>query len=165
MTKASRSITVPKAMLARFEEIVGITDAFCDQNLDAEHQELARRMIAALCRKRPSPVASGKPVTWASGINWALGPVNFLSDPSTPPSMTLAEVASAFGVGESTVSAKARNTGNTGNAAREASALANGSTGCTMTTVGVLPSYKQMALASLTFFHLAKALITLKTAK
>ena len=31
-----------------------------------------------------------------------------LSDPSTSPSMTLAEVASAFGVGESTVSAKAR---------------------------------------------------------
>lgn len=108
MTKASRSMTVPRAMQARFEEIIGITDAFCDQHLDAEYKELARWMTAALCRKRPSPVTSGKPVTWASGIIWALGRVNFLSDPSTPPSMTLAEVASAFGVGESTVSAKSR---------------------------------------------------------
>jgi hypothetical protein len=37
-----------------------------------------------------------------------LGRVNFLSDPSTRPHMTLAELCAAFGVGQSTASAKAR---------------------------------------------------------
>ncbi|CCD03233.1 conserved protein of unknown function (plasmid) [Azospirillum baldaniorum] len=54
MTKASRSMAVPKAMQARFEGIVGITDGFCDRHLDTEYKELARRMTAALCRKRPA---------------------------------------------------------------------------------------------------------------
>jgi hypothetical protein len=65
-------------------------------------------MAATLCRKRPSPLASGQPRTWACGIVYELGRVNFLSDPSTQPAMTLAQVCAAFGVGQSTASAKAR---------------------------------------------------------
>ena len=65
-------------------------------------------MAAALSRKRPSPLASGQPRTWACAILYELGRVNFLSDPSTRPHMTLAELCAAFGVGQSTASAKAR---------------------------------------------------------
>ena len=106
--KSIRSTSVPKAMQAAYKAIGGLTEAFCGQHLNAEYRELAQAMTAALCRKRPSPLASGQPRTWACGIIYVLGQVNFLSDRSTQPYMTMAEVCAAFGVGQSTASAKAR---------------------------------------------------------
>ena len=50
----------------------------------------------------------GQPRTWACGIIHVLGQLNFLSDKATQPHMTMAEVCTAFGVGQSTASAKAR---------------------------------------------------------
>jgi hypothetical protein len=108
MAKLSRSRSVPKAMQATYDAITGLTDAFCRNYLDDEYFELARDMAAALCRKRPSPVSSGQPRTWACGIIYALGQVNFLSDKSFEPSMTMADVCAGFGVGQSTASAKAQ---------------------------------------------------------
>jgi Domain of unknown function (DUF6398) len=107
MTRNPRSTSVPKAMQATCEAIVGLTDAFCDQHLNAEYRELARAM-AALGRKRPSPLASGQPRSWACGIIYTLGQVNFLSDRSTQPYMRMADVCAAFGVNPNTASAKAR---------------------------------------------------------
>lgn len=108
MTKFNRPKSVPKNMQATYEAIVALTDAFCDQHLNAEYCELARDMAAALARKRPSPLASGQPRSWACGIIYALGQVNFLSDRSTQPSMRMADVCAAFGVNPNTASAKAR---------------------------------------------------------
>ena len=56
----------------------------------------------------PSPVASGQPRTWACGVLYVLGRINFLGDPSFSPHITTAELCSAFEVGESTVHTKAR---------------------------------------------------------
>jgi hypothetical protein len=61
---------------------------------------------AALCRKRPSPLVSGQPRTWACGIVYVLGQINFLTHPSTQPFMTTADLCARFGVGQSTASAK-----------------------------------------------------------
>ena len=108
MAKFNRPKSVPGSMREVYEAITGLTDAFCDKHLNSEYRTLARDMAAALCRKRPSPVTSGRPRTWACGIIYELGRVNFLSDPSTQPHMTLAEVCATFGVGQSTASAKAR---------------------------------------------------------
>ena len=47
----------------------------------------ARRALAALCRKRPSPLVSGKPETWACAVLYALGQVNYLSDKASTPTM------------------------------------------------------------------------------
>ena len=80
LAKFNRPKSVPKSMQATYDAIVRLTDEFCDQHLNAEYRELARDMAAALCRKRPSPLASGQPQTWACGIIHALGQVNFLSD-------------------------------------------------------------------------------------
>jgi len=95
-------------MLSVYNAIVGLTDAVCDEHLDAEYKELSRGMAAALCRKRPSPLASGKPQGWACGIVQIVGRVNFVGDPSFPPYMKTAELAAAFGVSEGTMHAKAR---------------------------------------------------------
>jgi hypothetical protein len=108
MVKLNRSKSVPKNMQTTYEVMAGLTDAFCNQHLNAEYRELAQDMAAALCRKRPSPVPSGQPQTWACGIIYLLGQINFLSDRSTQPSMRMADVCAAFGISQSTASAKAR---------------------------------------------------------
>ena len=113
MAKFNRPKSVPKSMLAIYDAIARLTDEVCAKHLNAEYRDLARDMTAALCRKRPSPLASGQPRTWACAILYELGRVNFLSDPATQPHMTLAELCTAFGVGQSTASAKARVIANT----------------------------------------------------
>jgi hypothetical protein len=108
MGRVTQSKSVPKAMQARYDQIVALTDDFCQKYLNDEYWELAQDMAAALCRKRPSPVLSGQPRSWACGIIYALGQVNFLSDKATEPYMTMADVCAAFGVSPSTGGAKAR---------------------------------------------------------
>ena len=108
MAKTTGSQSVPKSMQATYEAITSLTDAFCREHLNEDYAELARRMTAALCRKRPSPLTSGQPRTWACGIVYVLGQINFLTDPSTQPYMTMADLCARFGVGQSTASAKAR---------------------------------------------------------
>ena len=108
MTVPARSNSVPKMMLPVYQKIVGLTDDVCDKHLNSEYRDLARAMTRVLCRKRPSPLASGQPRTWACGIVYVLGRINFLDDKSFSPHMTTAELCAAFDVGESTVHAKAR---------------------------------------------------------
>ncbi len=104
----ARSSSVPKAMLPVYEKIVALTDDVCDRCLDPEYRANAREMALALCRKRPSPLVSGQPRTWACGIVYVLGRVNFLSDELFSPHMTTADLCAAFGVSESATHAKAR---------------------------------------------------------
>jgi len=108
MAGPSRLNSVPKPLVPIYEKVVGLTDDVCKRQLNSEYRDLARAMAAALCRKRPSPLASGQPRTWACGIVYVLGRINFLGDPSFPPHMTTAQLCAAFRVGESTVHAKAR---------------------------------------------------------
>ena len=108
MASFDRPTSVPKGMQATYDAVVHLTDEVCDRHLNAEYRELARAMAAALCRKRPSPLASGQPRTWACAIPYELGRVNFLSDRASQPYMTLAELCTTFGVSQGTASAKAR---------------------------------------------------------
>jgi hypothetical protein len=108
MMGPTRSSSVPKGMLPVCERIVGLTDDVCDKRLNSEYRDLARAKTAALCRKRPSPLNSGQPRTWAGGVVYVLGRINFLGDRSFPPCLTTADLCAAFGVGESTLHAKAR---------------------------------------------------------
>lgn len=108
MAGFTRSTTVPRTMQPRYDAIIAVTDAVCREHLNEQYGMLARQMAAALCRKRPSPVATGQPRTWACGILYVLGRINFLSDPASQPAMTLADLCGRMGVGESTGSAKAR---------------------------------------------------------
>lgn len=95
-------------MRARYESILALTNAFCRDHLDDDYSKLAQGMTATLCRMRTSPVSLGQPRTWACAIIYVLGQINFLSDQSTQPYMTMADLCTACGVGQSTASAKAR---------------------------------------------------------
>jgi hypothetical protein len=108
MARISKSERVPKPMQATFDAIVALTDVFCRTHLDEEYAQLARQVTAALCRKRPSPLATGHLKTWACGIVYALGSVNFLFDKSQTPTMSATEVCAGFGASKSTGSAKAK---------------------------------------------------------
>lgn len=107
MPRKSQSLSVPESMHATVEAIVAMTDAFCAEHLDAEYAELARRLAATLGRKRPSPLAQGQTRSWAAGIVYALGQVNFLSDKTQTPHMRMADLCKVFGVNQNTASAKA----------------------------------------------------------
>ena len=108
MPRAKKSEKVPKKMQGKFDVIVTLTDQVCNEHLNEEYAQLARQATAALCRKRPSPLLSGRVSSWACGIVYALGFVNFLFDKSQHPHMSATELCAAFGVAQGTGAAKSR---------------------------------------------------------
>lgn len=98
---------VPEAYIQRFSDIVTLTDDFCDGALNAEYKTLCREMAIAICQE-DSPALRGKSESWASGIVYALGRVNFLHDPSRTPHMSSKEIAADFGISVATMRAKAK---------------------------------------------------------
>lgn len=91
-----------------FEEIAGLVDAFCRKHLNDEYAVLCRKLTEKLARKRPSPLVSGKPTTWACGIVRTIGWINYLDDRTQKPHMKLTAIDKAFGVGESTGQGKSK---------------------------------------------------------
>jgi hypothetical protein len=79
-----------------------MVDQFCRKHLNQEYADLCLRLAEKLARKRPSPLAGGKPNTWACGIVRTIGWVNFLDDRDHKPYMKLTAIDKAFGVAEST---------------------------------------------------------------
>ncbi|MCY7285407.1 MAG: plasmid pRiA4b ORF-3 family protein [Cyanobacteria bacterium CAN_BIN43] len=108
MAKTKKSEDVPKAMKEKFDRVVAITDAFSKQLLNDEYAQLIRFATAALCRKRPSPLASGTDKTWACGVSHALGMINFLFDSSQDPHVSSKDLYQWFGVSASTGQAKSK---------------------------------------------------------
>ena len=99
---------VPKTMQTKYNEITALTDAVCTEHLNAEYADLARKLTAKLARKRPSPLVSGRANSWACGIIYALGQVNFLFDQSQAPHIPAKDLCALFGVATSTGGNKAK---------------------------------------------------------
>ena len=108
MQKTNAATSVPKAMNRHYAEITELTDDYCSKKLSEEYAHLSRFATAALCRKRPSPLQSGSLHTWACGIIYAVGFVNFLFDKSTSPYVTAEELANAFSISKSTAGNKSK---------------------------------------------------------
>ena len=104
----SKTLKVPESMQAVFDEIVAISDDFCKQYLNEEYAELARQMAATLARKRPSPLVNGQAKSWAAGIIYTLGQVNFLFDKSQSPHMRADELCKRIGVSQQTAGGRAQ---------------------------------------------------------
>ena len=100
--------TIPEPARLAYEAIVSMTDAFCRDHLNDEYAELCRLLTLKLARKRPSPLVSGKPTTWACGIVRTIGWVNFLDDSTRTPHLKLTAIDKAFGIGESTGQGKSK---------------------------------------------------------
>lgn len=98
---------IPIALQPRYDEITELTDAVCAQHLTDEYRDLCRRMAATLCRKRPSPLINGPARSWACGIAYAVGRINFLFDRHQTPHMRADVLCEHFRVSPKTGSAKA----------------------------------------------------------
>jgi hypothetical protein len=103
-----KTLKVPDSMQAVFNEIVTVSDDFCKQHLNEEYAELARQMAATLARKRPSPLVNGQAKSWAAGILYTLGQVNFLFDKSQIPHVRADELCKKIGVSYQTGSGRAQ---------------------------------------------------------
>jgi hypothetical protein len=104
----SDKLKVPKTMQSVFDTVAGIIDEFCQKHLNEEYSHVSRVLAAALCRKRPSPLAKGKPEQWACACVYVIGSTNFLHDKTQKPHMQLGQLCELFGIGKSTATKKAR---------------------------------------------------------
>ena len=98
---------VPKAMQAKYDEIAAILAPYCENYLDEEYKALCLHALEKLCRKRPSPLLSGRARTWAAGIIYAIGQNNWIFDKDQPIHMTATELVEPLGVSKNTASSKA----------------------------------------------------------
>lgn len=98
---------IPASHTDRYREIVALVEAFCEAHLNAEYKEFCRKMAVTVCRKK-WPVLRGKASGWAAGIVYALGQVNFLTDPTQTPHTTADQIAVGFGVSPATMMGKAK---------------------------------------------------------
>lgn len=104
----NKSVTIPQVMQQYYKQLTEITDSYCKEFLTDEYAQLARSAIAALCRKRSSPLISGSTKVWACGVIYALGQANFLFDSSQNPHVTPSELCYSFSVSKSTAGNKAK---------------------------------------------------------
>lgn len=100
-------MNVPKEMRPAYDQISALLIGFCRKYLNDEYEAMLLHALEKLCRKRPSPLKSGRSSTWAAGITWAVGSNNFLFDKSQLIHMSGKEVAAAYGVAPSTAANKA----------------------------------------------------------
>ncbi|MDR0373398.1 MAG: DUF6398 domain-containing protein [Nitrososphaerota archaeon] len=103
----TKGANVPQSISARYVEVANIIEKFCDEKLNEEYKGICLRALAKLCRKRPSPLVSGRVQTWACGIVYAIGSNNFIFDKSQSINMTADEIAEWFSLSKSTAGNKA----------------------------------------------------------
>ena len=108
MPKRKHSTKVPPNMQPYYQAITTLTDKFCKQHLSDEYLQLIQFATAALARKRPSPLVSGKTNTWACGIVYAIGFANFLFDKSFEPFISASDLADYFNISKSTAGNKSK---------------------------------------------------------
>lgn len=89
------------------EKLIVMTTAFCKQSLNEEYEELCRKMIEKMARKKQVPFLSGRLENWAAAIVYAIGSFNFLQDKSTKPYVPSDDIANFFGVSKNTMRQKA----------------------------------------------------------
>jgi hypothetical protein len=107
MSTDESSSQIPMPFRERYAELIDIIDEFCAAHLNDEYREVSHQLAADMCQDG-SPILKGKARSWAAGIIWSLGRVNFLSDASFEPTMTQQEFSKGIGVSPATISAKSR---------------------------------------------------------
>ena len=79
---------------------------FCDVYLNDAYKQLCLKLLEKLCRKRPSPLLTGNPNTWAAGIIHMICSNNNCFQRSSD-GLRASDIGGAFGVSAATASQKA----------------------------------------------------------
>lgn len=90
------------------QELISLTGEFCDAYLDDEYKQLSEKLILKMKRKRQVPFLLGRVNTWAAGVIYALGQINFLFDRDSEPHVAPGDIAEYFGIAPSTAGQKAK---------------------------------------------------------
>ena len=101
-------LSVPQKMQADYAEAIRGTDEFCKALLNEEYSLVCRKIAAALCRKRPSPLAQGNMNHAVAAIIHVAGTVNFLWDKTQKPYIRAAEIAERFKISNGSVCQKSK---------------------------------------------------------
>jgi hypothetical protein len=107
MTANDITVDIPMPFRERYDELMTIISQFCDAHLNDEYKNVCQRITEDLCEEG-SPILKGKASSWAGGIIWTAGRVNFLSDSDHEPTMKQSDFAKLIGVSPATISAKSR---------------------------------------------------------
>lgn len=98
---------VPDVLRPRFREIAAVFDRFCDERLDHAYRDVCRRLLTCICQPETG-IERGKPASWAAGIVYEAGQLNFLTDPSFEPYVKSDDVAKGCGVSVATMHNKGK---------------------------------------------------------
>lgn len=91
--------------LKRRDEVIGIVLKVCKEHLNKEYGRLAYNMAHMIATVKPtSPFEKGRASSWAAGILYALGQINFLFDPDSDLHIPASELPTLFGVSQQTAS-------------------------------------------------------------
>jgi len=99
--------TFPAELHEALNDILNLTDSFCDMHLNEDYKQLCEDMVIELLLF-DVPIDKGQSASWASGIVHAVGWVNFLQDRTQSPHMSSAQIAEGFGVSQGTMMAKSK---------------------------------------------------------
>ncbi len=78
------------------QQLLNLTEDFCNKKLDEEHKELAHKLIHAIFRNSNHSFANEKPAILAAGVIHAIGSVNLLFDDSFEPYISEQELNDDF---------------------------------------------------------------------
>lgn len=98
---------IPRNMQGVFDSIAPPIRIFCQMYLDERYLERCLTALEKLCRKRPSPLLSGNPTTWAAGIVYFVCAQNDRFVRGCAERLDAAMVAGFFGLSVSSASLKA----------------------------------------------------------
>ena len=115
MAENKKATGIPEPLKAKYENIAGMIDAFCEEHLDGDYQYLCIHALQKLCRKKDSPMYKGRDNTWAAGIVYAIAQVTELVGNQRDLlrwrpkyEISAAQVAAAFGVSSGAMQGKAK---------------------------------------------------------
>lgn len=101
-------MTDKETLKQRTNELIAMTDKFCNEHIDAEYATLCKLMIEKLSRKRGvKPLATGQLNIWAAAVVYTIATNNFLFDKSFKPYIPSSEIHDYFGTKQSTITGKA----------------------------------------------------------
>ncbi|TVS05475.1 MAG: hypothetical protein EA413_06845 [Cyanobium sp. PLM2.Bin73] len=89
-------------MQPKVTSLLASIDGFCASHLNDEYRQLIHTALAALARKRPSPLLGGREPSWCAGLVHAIGSANFLFDKSQSPHCKPTQIYEHFGVSAGT---------------------------------------------------------------
>jgi len=101
-------MTDKERLQQRIDELISMTDKFCNEHIDAEYAALCKLMIEKLGRKRSvKPLATGRLNIWAAAVVYTIAINNFLFDESFNPYIPSSVIYDYFDVKPSTLTGKA----------------------------------------------------------